>query len=319
MIDQILVPLDGSSLAERVLPHLFALAKPFNSRVTLLRVMSHTQAGEPNRRIDPLDWQLREAEARSYLNRLTSELQGSGLNVSSTLLHGDPATTIIDFVNSEDLDLILLSSHGLSGLTGWNISSVVQKTVIRVNKPIMIVRAYQPAPDVLSEAQYKKILTPLDGSQRAESVLPLASTLADFHDAELLLAHVVRKPEVPRRGPPSLEDEELADTITEHNRLEASRYMKQLEGRFPGDLRSQIFVGTDVADTLHELVDRENPDLVVMSAHGYTGSTQWPYGSLALNFIAFGTSPLLIVRDLPEDHATLLTLAEEVTKERQGH
>jgi nucleotide-binding universal stress UspA family protein len=319
MIDHILVPLDGSSLAERVIPHLFAIARPYNSRVTLLRVISRTDSKLPTQRVDPLDWQMREAEARSYLNKLTRKLSQDGLNVKNELLHGDPATLIVEFVRNQDVDLLMLSSHGRSGLTGWNISSVVQKTVIRVQKQTMIVRAYQTTQNSGYQAHYQKLLIPLDGSSRAECALPLVASLAEFHGAQVILTHVVRKPELPRRAPPSSEERMLTDQLIDRNQREAKRYLEELQEHFCLDIKTHLFVGVDVADTLHYVVDEEKPDVVVMSAHGYSGSTQRPYGSLALNFIAYGTTPLLIVQDMPNSYSVLPTPAELASKEYPGH
>jgi nucleotide-binding universal stress UspA family protein len=319
MIDHILVPLDGSSLAECVLPHLFALARPFSSHITLLRVISRPEPTQPSQLIDPLDWQMREAEARSYLNNLTNKLTQAGLNVGNDLLHGDPATRIVEFVINHDVDLLLLSSHGHSGLTGWNISSVVQKTVIRVQIPTMIIRAYQHPQADQSEAHYRKILVPLDGSSRAECVLPLAVSLADFHKAQLILAHVVRRPELPRRTPPTQEENKLANRLIDRNQREASRYLKEIQDRFHVDSKVYLLVREDVTDTLHSLADEEKPDVVVISAHGYSGSTHRPYGSLALNFIAYGTTPLLIIQDMSDSDTLLPTSVELYSKEHPGH
>lgn len=318
MIDHILVPLDGSSLAERVLPHLLAIARPFESRVTLLRVMSREHSEGIGRRIDPLDWQMREAEARAYLNRMAKNLNETDVDVDHALLEGEPATRILEYAQNENVDLIILSSHGVSGLTSWNISSVVHKTVNRVHKPTMIVRAHQTLPDDVTEVEYNRLMVPLDGSHRAECVLPMASRLAQYHDAELILAHVVRKPEVPRRGPPSQEDLGLAQKLVERNREEAEQYLRQIKRRFSGKLKTHLFVEEDVADALHNLVDQEKPDLVLMSAHGYSGSMQRPYGGLALNFIAYGATPLLIVQDLQDEHESLPSAFEGASQERQG-
>jgi nucleotide-binding universal stress UspA family protein len=319
MIDHILVPLDGSSLAERVLPHLFALARPFGSRVTLLRVINRTDSKQSQQRIDPLDWQMQEAEARSYLNKLTIKLTTAGLNVRNELMHGDPATHIVEFVRNNHVDLLMLSSHGKSGLTGWNISSVVQKTVIRVQKPIMIVRAYHRTHDDQMEVHYNKLLIPLDGSQRAECALPLVANLANYHEAQVILTHVVRKPELPRRAPPSYEESHLAKQLIDKNLQAASRYLEDLQAHFPVKMKTHLFVGDDVADTLHSVVDQEKPDLVVISAHGYSGSTNFTYGGLALNFIAYGTTPLLIVQDTLDNYSVLPTPAELASKEYPGH
>ncbi len=69
---------------------------------------------------------------------------------------------------------------------------------------------------------------------------------------------------------------------------------------------------------MHELVAQENIDLVVLSAHGHSGGTKWPYGGVALNFIAYGTTPLLIVQDLSQDERES-TQAEMAAREYKGH
>jgi nucleotide-binding universal stress UspA family protein len=319
MIDHILVPLDGSALAESVLPHLFAFARAFHSHVTLLSVVGREEVDHPSQRIDPLDWQMRRAEARSYLNKLKNSLSQAGLSVRYELQYGDPAARIIEYVQSHDIDLLLLSSHGQSGLTGWNISSVVQKIVIRVQTPIMIVRAYRPDQIDHREAHYKKLLIPLDGSSRAEIVLPLAAELGEFHKAQLILAHVIQEPELPRRAPRSQEENELVDDFLDKNKQEAARYLDGLKEQFPVDMKIQLIVGEHVVDALHTIVEQDKPDLVVMTAHGYTGSGKRPFGGLALNFIVYGTNPLLIVQDIPESCEKLPAPAEIAYKEKPGH
>jgi nucleotide-binding universal stress UspA family protein len=280
--------------------------------------MSRDQTEGSGRLIDPLDWQMREAEARAYLNRMAEKLSEAEMSVDRVLLEGEPATLILEHAHNENVDLIILSSHGVSGLTSWNISSIVHKTVNRVHKPTMIVRAHQTLPDDVKEVEYNRLLIPLDGSQRAECVLPMAARIAEYHQAELILAHVVRRPEVPRRGPPSQEDIELAKELVERNLAEAELYLRQIKRRFSGDLNTHLMVGEDVADALHNLVGQETPDLVVMSAHGYSGSTQWPYGSLALNFIAYGTTPLVIVQDLYDEFEPQPSTLEGTSQEQQG-
>jgi nucleotide-binding universal stress UspA family protein len=182
----------------------------------------------------------------------------------------------------------------------------------------MIVRAYQPVTSDLTDLRYQRLLVPLDGSQRAECVLPLATTLTRFHKSQLLLVHAVRRPEMPHRAPLTQEDINLANRIIERNRLEATRYLKQLQPRLDVDVRTHLLVCDHAAATLHDLVEQANVDLVVLSAHGYSGESKWPCGSMALNFIAYGTTPLLIVQDLSQDEVER-TQAEMAAREYKGH
>ena len=301
MFNNILVPLDRSSLAECVLPHVVAIAKAFESQVALLHVMDSANLANQPRTVDPLDWQIRKAEAENYMHDLVLRLQTAGLPTERYILDGQAAEQIIELTRTNNVNLIILSSHGQSGLSGWNVSSVVQKIALRACTSIMVVRAYQPATPELTGLHYRRLLIPLDGSQRAECVLPQAATLARAHQAAFVLAHIVRKPEMPRRTPHTREDMELADQVVERNRTEAVEYLEQVKSRLPGDIQTRVLVSEHIFSALHELVDQEKIDLVLMSAHGYSGQTRWPYGSIVVSFVAYGTTPLLIVQDIPLD------------------
>jgi nucleotide-binding universal stress UspA family protein len=318
MFGHLIVPLDGSSLAECVLPHAVALARPFESRVTLLRGVLGPSSGNASRAIDPLGWQMRRAEAKAYLDDLVARLQEIGVDADQQVLEGEAAEQIIQYGRDQGADLILLSSHGRSGLSPWNISSVVQKVILRAYMPVMIVRAYQPVTSELAGLTYRRVLVPLDGSQRAEYILPLATTLAGFHKFPLLLAYVVSKPEVPRHAPLTEEEAALVEQLTERNRQKGEQYLEDLRSRLDIDVETILQVSENAAEALHQLVEARDVDLVLLSAHGYSARKRWPYGGVALNFIAYGTTPLLILQDLPEDELEV-SEAEKVARETKGH
>jgi nucleotide-binding universal stress UspA family protein len=301
MFTRILVPVDRSPLAECVLPHVVAIARAFESQVALLHVMDSANLASQRRAVDPLDWQIRKAEAEGYLSELTLRLQEASLPTDKHLVEGRAAEQIVEFAQQCHADLIVLSSHGQSGLSGWNVSSVVQKIVMRASASIMVVRAYQLVPTELMDLRYQRLLVPLDGSQRAECVLPQAAALALAHQAQITLAHVVPRPEMPRRTPPTAEDTELADHVVERNRTQAIEYLEQCKSRLPGEAQTRVLVSEHVFSALYELADQEKTDLVLLSAHGYSGQTRWLYGSVVISFLIYGATPLLIVQDIPAD------------------
>lgn len=318
MLYRILAPLDGSHLAESVLPHLVALAKAFDSHVTILRVLDPAGISSSDTNVDPLDWQIRKAEAESYLHEVATRLRESGLHPEFEMIEGKAAESVIEYAHSRGFNLILVSSHGQSGITGWNVSSVVQKIILRSNTSMMIVRAYQPVIQSLDGLHYRRILLPLDGSQRAESVLPVAATLARFHGSQLVAAHVVRQPEMPRRMPLSPEEIELASRIVDKNQAAAFQYLEELNSRYDTNLETRLLVSLSISSTLDELIEQEDIDLVIMSAHGLTGGTKWRYGSTVIGFIAYGTTPLLVIQDLPADRIEP-TKAEAAAREFGRH
>ncbi len=318
MIEHLLIPLDGSSLAECVLPHGLAMTHALGVHATLLQVVEQAEPAGRTRAIDPLEWHYSEAEAGAYLQDVSERLRLAGLSAAQVLLQGDPAERVIDYAQAEHVDLILLSSHGRSGLSGWNVSSVVQKILARAHISILLVPAYHPVTNQVAALRYERILVPLDGSQRAECVLPLVGAFASQYESQIVLAHVVRKPELPRRAPPSRDDQELANALTERNRLEAGRYLEDLRARLSLPAEIRLLVEDHVAGTLQQLALDEKVDLVLLSAHGYSGGTRWPYGSLPTSFILYGNKPLLIVQDLPR-HAIEPTAAELAVREFGRH
>ncbi len=318
MFKHILVPLDGSSLAECVLPHVVAMARAFDASVTLLQVLEREKAPAQQGFVDPLGWYMGNAEAQAYLDGLAARFREAGTKAETVVIEGRAAEQIIEHVRQHAVDLLILSSHGRSGLSGWNVSGVVQKTIMRAYVPVMMIRAYQPVTSELDGVSYPRILIPLDGSRRAECVLPLATTLARGHGSQLLLAHVVRKVSIPSLGLPGQEDEALVSHIMERSRAEATNYLDRLKPRLDADVKTYLLESGSAAAALHELIEQENAALVILSAHGYSATTKWPYGSLVINFVGYGTTPLLIVQDLLPDEVQR-SRAEIIARERGGH
>ena len=316
MFDPILVPLDGSLLAECVLSHAVAIARAFDAKVVLLRVLDKNQASEKAQLFDLLNWQINKTGAKLYLEKISARLQKSGLQIETAVLEGLVAETITEYAQSHGTKLIILSSHGRSGLSQWGISSITQKIIFSAPTSVLIIRAHQPATNESIERQYTRIGVPLDGSRRAENVLPMVTLLARLHQSQIHIVHVVKTPEMARQMPLAREDVELSERIVARNREEAIRYLDQVRLHSPLDgidVQTHLLTSDNAAAVLHELVEQENIDMVALSAHGYSGNKQWPYGSMVNNFILYSKVPLLIVQDLPakEEPATVdMTLRE---------
>jgi nucleotide-binding universal stress UspA family protein len=301
MFTRILLPLDGSKLAECVLPHLVAIARISSPDVFLMRVLGPIGVSARMQMIDPVDWQIRKAEADSYLAEIEVRLQDAGLRVSTQLYEGRPAERIVEIAHTWNADLILMSSHGQSGLSPWSVSSVVQQVILRAHRSIMIVRAFQAVSADLTGLHYHKIFLPLDGSKRAEMPLPLAEALVRAHGSDLLIAHVVQQPQLPRQTSPSQEDLHLVNQLTDRNQEEALKYLDELKLRLDVRIETKLEISPKVSRTLHQIAEENDVDLAVLSAHGYSGDTRWPYGSVVVGFIVYGSTPLLILQDLPAD------------------
>jgi len=320
MFDPILVPLDGSLLAECVLPHVVAIARAFNTKVILLRALEKNRTNGSAQLFDLLNWQIKKTEAKLYLEKISARLIKSQLRIDATVLEGLVAKSITEFAQSQGMKLIILSSHGHSGVSQWGISSVAQKIILSAPTSVLIIRAHQPASSEVVEQAYRRILVPLDGSRRAENVLPMIAHLARFHNSQIHIVIVVTTPEMARQLPPVQEDIDLSNRIVARNREEFIRYLEQvrLSSSLNGiPLQTHLLTSDSAPAALHGLVEQENIDLVALSAHGYSGNNQWPYGSMVNNFILYSKVPLLIVQDLPTKEEPVLV--DRSTRERAEH
>jgi nucleotide-binding universal stress UspA family protein len=320
MFDPIMVPLDGSQLAECVLPHVAAIARAFDAKVILLRVLDKKQASEKAQLFDLVNWQINKTGAKLYMEKIGTRLQKSSLRIETAVLEGLVAESITEYSQKRGAKLIILSSHGRSGLSQWGISSVTQKIIFSAPTSVLIIRAHQPATNESLVQQYARLMVPLDGSRRAENVLPMVTLLANSHQSRIQIVHVVKTPEMARQMPITPEDLELSDRIVARNREEAIRYLDQVRLHSPLEgieVQTRLLTSDNAAAALHELADKENIDMVALSAHGYSGYNQWPYGSMVNNFILYSKVPLLIVQDLPakEEPATL----DMIPRERLEH
>jgi len=322
MLNHILVPLDGSTLAECVLPHVAAIAPVTHARVTLLHVLQQTQSGGGTPPVDPVEWHLQKQNAEKYLEGIANRLSGVGiLGVESVILGGSPAASVIDFARGNNVDLIVLSTHGHSGLSGWNVSGVVQKILLRSHKSTLLVRAYISSNTGMTKVRYRRLFVGMDCSARSEFVLPLAINLAQFHKSQLILETVIEKPRIINRMPVSQEFSELASQFVEKNQQAASHYFKQLLAQFSTQdlkIKTHVSIGDNVIAVLHDMAEESNADLVLLVAHGETGERRWPYGSVTTSFIAYGNTSLLIMQDLPESEIHQ-TRAEMAIRESKGH
>lgn len=320
-IRHVLVPLDGSKLAECVLPFAAAVADAWSARLSLLRVLEPAASAAHGQHVDPVEWEILRAQAHRQLEGLQGQLVERGLRCELALLEGRPEEQILGFAAGHDVDLIVLSSHGEGGLSGWSLSSTALKVIARAQCSLFIVPAYEAEEQRIGTVRFGRILVPLDCSSRAECSISLAEALVKAHAAELVLLHVVPEPEMPRRMPPSREDLELADRITERNRIEGEKYQNALRGRLVSRgmaVASRTVESPHSARTIREVAERENVDLVVICAHGASGDRTERHGRVATRLMQQTTKPTIVFQDLVPV-TTETTRAEEVAKEQSGH
>jgi nucleotide-binding universal stress UspA family protein len=254
---------------------------------------------------DPLDWYLKKTEADTYLSVVKTHLEECDLAVEKMLIEGRAAEQIVELAHTNIADLLILSSHG---------GSVIQQILQRIRTSTLIIRTNLPSSTQISDLRYRRLLVPLDGSRRAGATLSMATALAQAHQAELLLVHVVNKPEMARRMPLTHEDEELMNRFVERNQEEGAKYLEHLQAHLSTDVQTHLLVSDNVAATIQSFSEQEQIDLLILGAHGYSGEAKWSYGGVTNRFITDGTIPLLIVQDSPHESSEIARNAVTVRR-----
>jgi nucleotide-binding universal stress UspA family protein len=151
MYRKALVPLDGSRLAETILPHVEELARPFGTTVMLLQVVELVHMVDPGKatvdRFEAIPHQTAEAAereaqaAQAYLDGVAERLAERGVQASGRVAYGPVVATIMDAARREDVDLIAMASHGRTGKSDVYYGSVAAGILQRIDRPLLIVRA----------------------------------------------------------------------------------------------------------------------------------------------------------------------------------
>ncbi|MGZ6141854.1 MAG: universal stress protein [Myxococcales bacterium] len=297
-IRHILVCLDRSPLSEACLPHAASFAKIFGSSITLLHVMQPSQNG--GQTTDAFGWEIARREATAWLEHIAEQVaKASGKPVDFRLEQGNPAERITALTRELAADLTLLGSRGEGGAAAWNLGSTVEHVLGVARGSVFVVH---PASVNGAGLSPKRILVPLDGSIRSESVLPTAVQLANAFGAEVVLSHVVLEPRANEvlREP---EDLKIARNLAIHLESCAARYLEHLRDRLVHQLaavRAVVLRNADERQSLLDLSRREHVDLIVLSAHGSSCNPARLYGSVAEYMLTHSTIPLLVLQDLPE-------------------
>jgi len=278
MYDKIVVPLDGSPLAEVALPYAEEIAGKTDSEMILLSVLESEEAHEYQshytytRKIIEI--------TRHHIEKYLQISEGKAINIGTATRVGNPAEGILDYVNKVTFNLIVMATHGRSGIGRWAVGSVADKIVrATTRQPLLLIRAKGCHPDVRAKRILKKALVPLDGSTGSEAVITYVMGIAQSLQMELTFLHVV-----PRNN---------------HNGANPEAYLQSICSRFKSrdvSTRYEVRAGA-AADEIIDLADELAIDVVAMSTHGQSAVSLWPLGSVAQKVLLGGNTPLLLIKD----------------------
>ena len=297
---QILVPLDGSPLAEQVLPCAMALSRGLEAELTLLGAVSIPPDTEEilNRagvKADALLEELR-VEADEHLCKVVDELRERGMQARHIVQKGPAAEAIVRYAEQMDVQQIVMATHGYNGPTHWTHGSVAERVIQSASVPVLLMRVREiQYSDTRQPVCFQRILVPLDGSVRAERVLPVVTPIAKALGCELILFQV---PIVYISGWMMGEWSMPVQGILATAEQDAQTYLDYVANRLQGQ-GLRVSIATDigaVAASIVKYAESAGVDLIAMCTHGRTGLRRWTLGSVADRVLRAGRVPLLLVR-----------------------
>ena len=299
MYTRILVPLDGSKLAEQVLPYVRVLAPALESQVHLVRVVEApinevALASRPKYYRGVLEAEAHRAEG--YLADIAASLREDDLSVSSAVVDGRPAACIAAEAEREPGTIIAMSSHGRSGIARWLLGSVANQVLQAAANPLLIVKTTDRDPSV-NQVKIEHLTVPVDGSDLAGEILPLVGRLSGALSLPVTLVRVTPTRESYYRyaDGPIYNWEHLVAQIDG----EAAEYLHQtgqnLLGQGGSSVEERLLHGSP-AEAIIELARKTTGNLVMMTTHGRSGVGRWVLGSVADRVVRHSGNPVLLVR-----------------------
>ena len=288
---RILVPLDGSELAEMAMTPAVEIAVFMKAEIHCLQVVTGLTLNlDPtlNQRI--ID--AREQMANMYLGSLRGRFTSPEFQIITSTTSGSAAKSVIDYAEKEDIDLIVMSSHGQSALSRWVYGNVAIKILRRAPCDTLMIRPL----GTTESTPRKRIMVPLDGSSLSERALKPAIALASVWKLDIMLLRV-SPPLFSDQDPVSSHD--FFDEIEEKLNEEAIAYWRDIQAV---QARDSLSISVETASgpeaaTLVDMANQNEVDLIVMSSHGRGGVGLWLMGSVSEKVLRKASCATLIVRN----------------------
>ncbi|HEY7320383.1 MAG TPA: universal stress protein [Candidatus Binatia bacterium] len=284
--NKILVPLDGSKLAQAVLPYAGFIAGALRLPIDLIHV-TDPETVSPS---------LHRTRAADYLNQASASFL-DGLTVSSTVKSGAAAEVIINAASADAGILIAMATHGQTGGRRWLLGGVAQKVLQSSTHPLLLIRP-QEGETLASEARIQTIIVPLDGSRVAEQVFPHVIYLATQLSVPVVLIRTYPLPAAGYFLAAHVSPPDMAE-LREKTKKEVGEYLQakieELRSKGIQNLTSVVVEGRG-PDEIIELARKTAGSMIAMSSHGRSGIGRWVLGSVTDRVVSYGGDPVLVIR-----------------------
>jgi len=298
MFSRILVPLDQSALAEQATATAAAIARASKADVGL--VLAHEMA--PYDGVLAASWRdAKTPEETNYVRSLAEELaKGAHVTVDGCVATGKPVDVICRRVRELDADLIVMTSHGRTGLSRMWLGSVADGVIREASVPVLMLRPKDETHHPHTDARlFRRILVPLDGSTTSSAILGAAGDMARASGGTLVLARVITpipsladSQGISMHRVPIVDDDatEQAVDIARAELADAARALERDGLRVEAD----VVVGERVAHELLEMAKAKSADLIAMTTNG-RGASRLVVGSVADKILRASHLPLLLL------------------------
>lgn len=285
MYSKILVPLDGSRLAEQILPYVRLVAVTYNIPMELLWVND----------IEIAEWPPRSG--KEYLQQAVAKYLSAVKQIDSIEADGKSAEEIVRRAANEPGCLIAMATHGMSGMRRWLIGSVASKVTQSAQNPLLLIRPIENADPALPIA-LRSIFVPLDGSGLAEKALPHALALAKKLKLAVQLLRVYTMPSdayIVADGVIAQGSAQFKDAMHKEAESYLEGKVETLRAEGLDDVIGTAMEG-DAASEIIDLAAKTANSLIAMSTHGRSGIGRWLLGSVAEKIIQHSRAPVLLIR-----------------------
>lgn len=296
MFKRILIPLDGSRLAEQALEPALRIAQSAFGELILMRVPVYAESHAPDYLVqDPIiafaDTVSLPGSAVDYLQNLREANVRPNLTLRCFLGEGDRAGAIINAAQSEQVDLIVMSTQGRTGFSRWVFGSVSSRVLSHAPCPVLVFHK----PSLIEH-----ILITLDGSLLAEQALEPGLALAKVFGSRVTLLRVLLVPDIRPNQSASQggAGRSTASPQEENQNALAQRYLHDLiaiQGAGSVKVKGMVISG-QVATSILDFATEQNIDLIAMTTHGRTGLRRWVYGSVTEKVLYGSGRAILVVR-----------------------
>ncbi len=299
-----------------VFRHTKAVASSLDLTVKLIHVMQGAASEvSPS---DPIEWQLKRREAQDYLSRILETEHEPLVLTDRLLLNGHSGEEIARWAREHSQNLMAMTTRcGVENFDSrhpsrdFSLGRTAQTVLDGSSASLLLIPPETIETDVV---RYRRLLVPLDGSCRAESVLPFAVRIARKHGAELVLAHIVPRPEIVEASLGDREANALIAKLRQFNEQNARAYLSRLQSRLSsGDLSIKVIVNSDgdARDSLLQIAEQQDADLFVLSGRGKGAMNDICCGSVARHLAAHSRLPLLLIRQQQAEPANQIKLPEQ--------